>query len=782
MNKPIKLHAWPAAMLLFAAAGSAQAGALDIVDMARDKLYELRTGRARAAAPQPAVGASDDWGSAPSKVQPAPSQDSRGQDERQRDDRQTAPRIRPSKVSEAPVRAVTEPQRIGRIKRMSAVGRADSDAAPVSCLSVNRVWEGAAALAQSGRETKAYNAYLSLLMTCTRADELEGTVWQAARNLGPAGVDALLEEPVMASSRLASANYQLRVQRMFLANKERDYPRALELARSVRETMLAQGGAGELEVAGWLEQQNRRPRDAETLFRAALKRQRDNDSARQGLVYALLAQKKVEAAQREAERYEGQGAEELLAEVYLAQAREALGQNQYDTALKLLDKAEKAGIDVDDSVVQTRAWALKGAGRSADAARLFAQLQAANPDDQNLRKGWLQSLASSRDTDKLQQLASAGNPLSEEASAVLAEVYKAQGRTVAAAKLTGEFAREQVASVAGVVAVRSKSGDKGEGRLTETTLPGLTVRIPAGESASVELEAKQLRLNDGVNSTTGSELRLRATTEVWGSEVTAGVGVSKVDSSIKPTFELAIKRHTASGQVEAAVSHEPVRDSVRSYSGVRMDVTETQPDGLKRVVNRIVGRVFDTNARLGGQLEVSEQQNLKLSWSLSAGSLQGEGTPNNGYVAASAGLNKDFSQEGFSWLSAGPYVAVASYERDENQFTASHGGYFSPKSDVGMGLALNVMTQEGNRSLYKATAKAGYVSRGLYYGNDAGLALEVDTAAAWLMGPNLILGAGVGLKTSPGYTDFGLRLGLTVPLEARGKLGAGDLAPYKSQP
>src|SRR5690606_28273165 len=136
----------------------------------------------------------------------------------------------------------------------------------------------------------AYDAYLRLLSSCTDEKELVGTVHEALRNLSETSLDMLVDEPVLAAPKLAPAMYAFRLQRLYAANRFGDEARALDLARQIRIPMLASDDVGALTLAGWLEQRAREPKEAERLFRAALRHDRDANDAREGLVFALLAQ------------------------------------------------------------------------------------------------------------------------------------------------------------------------------------------------------------------------------------------------------------------------------------------------------------------------------------------------------------------------------------------------------------------------------------------------------------------------------------------------------------
>lgn len=795
-------------LMLIAGSAYAQSG---VLDFARDKWSEYQSGRTPKSEPVAAQGAVETWGDPaprrdtnvearsaervanragiPQGRAPAP-QRNQDLDERNRDDRfgESRPRapVRAAAqnadeyVPAAPVRTAAPKRSIEERAYERAGGGAQHESpGQASCVNVRRAWEGAAALAERGQEARAYDAYLRLLSSCNDEKELLGTVYQAQKNLSAESISQLLQEPVMASPKLTSVVNVLKLQQMYAANRAKDVPRALALSREIRSWVLSEGNAGALEVSGWLEHRSKNSKVAETLFRAALKADRDSESARQGLVFALLAQDKVEAANREAQRLESADAGEIRAEVLVAQARENLKAKRYAKALEQLDEAERGGAQIDDSVIEARAWALKGSGANKQAADMFLALAQAKPGDRALAGAAVESLMQSRQYDTVKVLAEKSDTVGVAAREATAQYMASMGQRKEAAKMMGQTAEGYAGGMSGGVVVRGKSGDVGEGKLRQTTVPVAQLTYPVGESTEVKLSAERINVDDGRNHATGTELRAGVKTKVEGVDVEVLTGMSRVGGSTKPVLDASASMVTAYGRTGLRVSHLPVIDSVRSYAGAGVDVP-VGPD-YTSTERRVVGRVMDTQASLYGSTPMDDAGAYVLDWNVAAGSMKGTNSYNNGYYKAGFALMHELSHPNFSWLNVGPYLKVSSFERDENRFDGAYGGYFSPKSDVGIGLAGNLLTKEGNRSLHKASGQVGYVSRGLYYGNDSGLSLETSTQSAWIITPHLIVGAGVSFRASPGYTDFALKVGLTIPFEARTQLFGSDLTLFKAQ-
>jgi hypothetical protein len=724
--------------------------------------------------------------------------DERGRDERLRDGRAPAGRASAAQQEAAPAkraapapveRAAPATRRAGASNtnappqaaaqryyvagpRTAAVRR-DSDAA---CTNVERAWEGAENVARRGDAPRAYDAYLRLLASCTTRDELEGTAQRAADVLPEPLLERLLREPVMASRELAPAAYVVQRQRMYNAHAARDTQAALTLSRTIRKQVLASADPTALEVSGWLEQSAREPKTAEALFRAALAVERNSEGAREGLVFALLAQDKVGQAATEAQRLDGVNAPAVRAEVVLAQAQEHLKHERFEAAVASLDDAKALGLHADDGVLQMRAWALKGAGRSAEALALFRSLAQGAPQDAKLQEGLVETLYALGEDDELERLSASGGIAGEKARAARARRLSDHGQRVAAARLVGEQVEGTGSAVTTTLGLRSKSGETGEGRLTEASARA-SGAMAVGAATRVEVDAEALRLSDGRDSVRGKELRARVRTEIGAMQVTGGAGASQAGNDTRPTFEARARLNTATGYVEAGITREPVRDSVRAYGGKGIMVT----DAGGALVSRFVGRALDTQAYALASYALDAAGRYRLDGSIAAGSVTGENLAANGYYRMSVSATRQFEYPGYSWLSAGPYLSLQSYERDENRFDGAYGGYFSPKSDVNLGLLGNALTREGGSSLYKVSAKLGFVSRGLHYGNDSGAALETNAEAMWLLSPHLAVGAGLQLRTSPGYTDVAARFGVQIPLERRSKLYATDLPGMRAQ-
>jgi tetratricopeptide (TPR) repeat protein len=756
----------------------------DITGVIRDRVADWTGQQSPKSKPISASRLNDSWGDAPSGDSRPVKRAEQLADERHRDERHgdvragrtQAPAVAPAREARAAQVVRPVPPRAERPAPARAEAREaaaeDTDiratsaggAVRTACINVARVWEGAASWAGRGMEDRAYDTYLRLLSTCTSEKELEGTVWQARQHLRPELLERLMAEPVMASPKLAKAAYTLGVQRMYAANKAKDVKAALAVSRALRNDMMDRADAGALEVSGWLERRERNHKEAERLFRAALRAERDAESAREGLVLVLLSQGKTSQAVAEVQRLEGENADSLRGEVLLAQARDALKGEQPREALAFVERAKKLGVDMDESVLALQGWALRADGKPEAAKQIFERLTRQAPGNKEFAAGYVESLIDLREHDALRVVATNNGPSADRARDAMASRLESQGRAAEAAQLAGRKAEGSAGSMAGELSVRNKSGDVGAGRLSMVVVPAVSGTASLGATARVEVDAANVRADDGQHQANGRELRVRFVSN-GETSVIAGAGLSVVPGNTRVTGELRVRRYTDSGYVEGGFERSPMLDSVRAYAGV------TLGNG------QLAGQVMRTGFVGSGVTEI--MPSVRLTWSAGLGSAAGASSPSNMYMEGRVALLKQFSYEGLSYLSAGPELRFASWKRDENRFDTASGGYFSPGSDIGMGLRSALQSQEGSRTLYKASGYLGFASRSLHYGNESGLVAELDASVGTLLGSHLILSSGVSFKMAPGYTDSGMFFKLAMPFEKRTGLYSLDLGAPK---
>lgn len=694
-------------------------------------------------------------------------------DERFIDERQ-GPVIRSHEPDNRNAHVKAEPARKTKATKASSVGAAPAPSLRLSsqqeelepsirasCANVARTWEGASALADRGEFGRAYSAYVGLLASCSKKADLEGTVYQAFKTLPLDRAESLLDEPIMESKALAQARIYANAQMMFAYQRNKQPGKALHYARAIRSSVLATGDAGAMVVSGWLEHEAGEAKQAEELFKAALKLEPQNVSARQGLVVTLLRAGNADMAARELERLPLSERGDLAVTVLQAQARSALSKKAYERSIALLDKAMEAGASDEEADLSVRAWALQGAGRAQEARAGFERLLELDPTNEDYRKGHVQAAGAIKDVDTLSRLATAQDAVGEQARNQLAQLMDGQGRRAAAGAMRGKPVEGLAGELNTNVAIRSKGGDAGEAKLNHVEAPVVSGSLRMSSTLTLKGSISTHTLDDGKDRRDGRESRIGLVHEGEQTRTSVEAGTSQVAGQTRPVFNAKLRYWTGNGFIEAGVEREPVMDSLRSYAGTRL------PDG------RLVGRAMRTGATGAGSLPVTED--LTAQWTVGAGTVSSESASTNAYLKGRVALLKEFTSSRFSWLAAGPEARYESWSRDENDFEEGGAGYFSPSSDVGLGLRGHLQTQEGGRALHKVSAYSGFTSRGMGPGADSGLVIETDASTAYLLSSNLIVSGAAMLRSSPGYSEFGLNLGLTIPLERRTGLYASDL-------
>ena len=770
MNKTIIKLSIAAAL-----AGCGHAHAADLIQSARAGWASLASGHTTSSPPVAAQGPDDSWGDAQVSARKlaapvTPQQDVRFVDERfgggemaRTEARREAPTAPVHKV------AVRRPRPVHA--QDDDFESADSGDSPsVKCVNVERVWEGAHALAERGQESRAYSAYLQLLSTCSSPKELLGTAYQAQENLSSDALAQLMQEPVMAAPKLQRVTVALSVNRMYALNKAKDYDGALAVSRSIRKDVLASSDEGALEVSGWLEENSGNHVAAEKLFRAATHAPGDSSGAHEGLVESLLAQGKTSSAETEANHLDGSNADQIRGRVDLALAREAVKQGDGQRALTLLDKASRLGIAEDSDVQVTRAWALRAANHPAESKALFASVHKSNPESADAAKGLLVSASDDGDYTTVKQLAQSDNPAQGEARHALGEHYLAEGRYADGAELTGQPVEGTGSNVSLGVSARTKSGDPGQGKLTITDIPLAHAHIALTDRVAINVDGGGLDLNDGQRTVHGHDATIGAEIQLHDAKITASVGeIGSANAAPgvqkeRLTGDIAYRQYLDNGYVEAEVLRQGVFDSTRSFAGAQ------NADGS------IVGPATKTEAKLSGKYEVNNQ-GLNLNWMAGAGTITASGTNTNGFYETSASLTQDFQRKGWDWLNIGPEVRVSGFHEDQNQFVGGYGGYYSPKSATDIGLTANALSEQGKSTLFKVSGRAGFTSRQLYYGTDTGLYAEAEASGAIMVSPHLILGGTVSVRSAPGYSDKAVMAWLSIPFQARHGLSSLDLKP-----
>ncbi len=631
------------------------------------------------------------------------------------------------------------------------------------CVNVSRVWEGAAAMAHNGEGGRAYDSYLTLLASCSKTDELKGTLFQARSNLSAESFAALLKEPVLESPRLALAKYYALAQESYALDKAGKKAEALAVVRSQAPIIRDQRDASMMRLAGWLELDAKNAKVALEWFNAAVKIDRTDQSSREGMVRALLALGDVDAAQRELGKMDSAETGDLSAALYTARAFRALKDDDFQEALTNATNAKRLGAQ-DADLDQVAAWAYLGLKQYDKAGVLFQRLVSQQPSDTKLADGLMAVWKATGEHAKIAEAAShPATALGAAALPVQAAALRDNGRYAEAEKLDGVHHEGHSATVGGYVQATEQSGVVGEAHLTSTVKPVLVADIPLGNGVSVQARAGTESLDNGVQSVTGKVAGGGLRLDMGDESATATVQASQLSNGVtRVSGGLKLREYTDSGFMEVEGTATPMRDSVRSYAG------GYNASGVA------VGQATKYEGRVGGSTWISGAS--KLNYSLAAGAVQSQNEAPNTFLGATLSMPTEYQKAGFSWFSAGPEISVKRFARDENRFDAGNwGGYYSPTFDITGGMRLQAQTLEGKPWMAKVDTMFGLTHRTMYDSAAAGGVADVNASVGFLT-PVGIVKAGLQLNAAPGYTSSGLWFGLVIPFERRTGLYATDLS------
>lgn len=264
--------------------------------------------------------------------------------------------------------------------------------------------------------------------------------------------------------------------------------------------------------------------------------------------------------------------------------------------------------------------------------------------------------------------------------------------------------------------VRSRQGESGLSRLTDTEMP-MVLKFPLGDG-KVSLRVTPVMLNAGTPATAydtlsrfgaGPASALANATTSAGSQNDAGVGLGVAYETRNwqadiGTTPLGLHKSDVTGGVryrmplgnefslDLNLSRRPVRDSVLSFAGAR--------DARSGVV---WGGVSASGGRAG------------LTWDDGRTGIYGYGALHQltgSYVAsntraeAGAGLYQHFVHEDNERLTAGVALTALGYDKNLRYFTFGHGGYFSPQEFVALSLPVEWQQRVG-RLRYQVRGSVG---------------------------------------------------------------------------
>ncbi len=398
----------------------------------------------------------------------------------------------------------------------------------------------------------------------------------------------------------------------------------------------------------------------------------------------------------------------------------------------------------------------------------------------------------------------------------------ARGSTLA--QELADLQQQQSATAAIGTQFRTRSGDAGMGKLTETQVP-LEIKFPAGDG-KVTFNATPVVLNAGG---LGYDLYSRATygggpavmaAAGPGSNKATGVGLSigyerdglKLDAGATP---LGFQYKTFTGGVLLSgtmdeqrsvayrldVSRRPVTDSLTSFAG-----TEDPRTGMQ----------------WGGVTATGARATLSKDWggagvygSAAWHGLRGHNVEDNHRTEFNAGTFFRVVDDPDSKLMMGVNLNATYFNKNQGHYTYGHGGYFSPKSFYALSLPVTWAQRSGkltyrldgalglqhfkqsdadmfptdaglqagavNALASAASPELGGLSGGIYKGESkTGLGYNLRASAEYRVTPQLVMGATIGADNASDYSQWAGGLYMRYYFEPQTRLMDLPVEPFSS--
>jgi len=365
--------------------------------------------------------------------------------------------------------------------------------------------------------------------------------------------------------------------------------------------------------------------------------------------------------------------------------------------------------------------------------------------------------------------------------------------------------------------VRSRNGEDGTSKLTETQLP-IEVSFPVGNDR-MSVRATPIVLSAGsigdMPASTGPADLLRYSPYLVNDERQRGVGLSvgyqtrgmEFDAGVTPLGFQEVNFTGGAlfdGTLDDAgtvsyrfdVSRRPVTDSVLSFAGRKYDDLGLEWGGVSATGARLtLSKDFGTAGLYGS-----------AAWH----SLRGHNVASNHRTEFNAGAYFRVIDELDTQLMAGVNINATFYNKNLGHFTYGHGGYFSPKHYYALGLPVT-WAQRSGRFSYRLDGSVGlqhfkqadaavfpnnsdlqaYAEQmagannlfgdGYYRGESkTGISYNLKASAEYRLDPNLVLGATLGADNADNYRQWMGGLYLRYYFHPQGGLLDLPVQPYRS--
>lgn len=530
---------------------------------------------------------------------------------------------------------------------------------------------------------------------------------------------------LLAMSPSEEASYGRQLNEFLAAWQEKDLGKALALFGQLQTALKEKRDTGIAALAAWIYFESDQFDQAADWFEAALSWDTGLADARYGLALSYFRLDRLDES--EAVLKESPAApkhSQLLADIYFSRAVMANNEGRYRQSLAYLQEAAEWGKHDRGSALLS-AWNHYNLGDDEKASALFVEAYEEKADQQ-AAQGIVLSYRRRGRWHELERLAEEkGEPLAQHWREALAQRYYQRKLFVASEHLTpGRLPPlmhiERPSLLAGV-AFRDKSGTEGTSALRITAAPILEwATVFKGDHewrlqlSRIDLDAGNLPDNTLIGSAPASGGFVTApTTQLSGGiepqlyyrhqgwlTTYGSIGLTPSDGELSShlTGRLGFIQQLDSGNWQAELFSQPVRESILSYTGI-----------VDPFSGRRWGRVARSGLAVSAITEVADQWygtgRFQSAW------LRGEEVASNRSLSMSVGLSRDLRLSGFDYFTLGPELTYESFDRNLVNYTFGHGGYFSPQRLLGVAVAANFLTEETRDFSIKGRATFGFFDR-----------------------------------------------------------------------
>mgnify|MGYP005749360843 CR=1 FL=1 len=293
-------------------------------------------------------------------------------------------------------------------------------------------------------------------------------------------------------------------------------------------------------------------------------------------------------------------------------------------------------------------------------------------------------------------------------------------------------------------------------------------------------------IREPISSVNARQPHLSAYWEQDAFNFVAEVGTTSFNAPVEqtPIGRLDLKWFGADWIAQGRLFRRSVDESLLSTSGTE-----------KTTSNRAWGRVVDQGLYGGFTWLINETR--AASFNLENSTLSGQDVKDNHRLSYRADFSwniKEHFEQDWDYLRIGPYLSGLNYRNNLSYFTSGHGGYFSPQTNLNLGLFLSLLSAEGRDQQYKLQTAIGYeqtennqVARfplqpdGTEFASSSssGLTAHFQYEHMWRLDANWMLGGFLDYNVSPDFNHRQLGALVRYSFAKRTGILSPDLPLYR---